>query len=82
VVENAKNVIIAIPKNKQIVKIIDNKAFGTNIFSKFNLFNMLVGGADATENDIGTHSADYDVYVYSPSTALGENIYTVVLADK
>lgn len=82
IVENARNVIIAIPQNKKIVKIIDNKAFGTDIFSKFNLFTVSIGGADATENDIGMYPIDYDVYVYSPSTALGANSYTVVLTDE
>lgn len=84
VVEGAKQVIIAVPSGRTVTKVADEGAFGTDIFSEFTKLtgdNMIeVGGADATSSNIGSYAANYNVYVYAPSTALGANTYTVTLA--
>ena len=83
VVEGAKQVIIAVPSNRKVTKVADEGAFGTDIFSEFvPTENVQVGGADATAENIGEYATGYTVYVYSPSTALGANTYTVTLANK
>lgn len=81
VVEGAKQVIIAVPSGRVVTKVADEKAYGTDIFSEFVKSTVSVGGADATAESIGNHAKDYNVYVYSPSTALGANTYTVTLAN-
>ena len=84
VVEGAKQVIIAVPSNRTVTKVADEGAFGTDIFSEFTKLTgdkaISVGGADATASAIGDYATNYNVYVYEPSTALGENTYTVTLA--
>lgn len=81
VVEGAKQVIIAVPTGRVVTKVADEGAFGTDIFSEFVKSTVSVGGADATAENIGGYAKDYNVYVYSPSTALGANTYTVTLAN-
>ena len=77
IVEGAKQVILAVPENRVVTKVADEGAFGTDIFSEFNLTsNIGVEGAN------GYAEKNYNVYVYSPSTALGENTYTVTVANK
>lgn len=77
IVEGARQVIIAVPENRIITKVADEGAFGTDIFSEFNLTSGIgVEGAN------GYAEKNYNVYVYSPSTALGENTYTVTVANK
>lgn len=84
VVEGAKQVIIAVPEGRTVTKVADEAAFGTDIFEKFTKYTgetgIMVGGADATSTNIGDYSKKYNVYVYSPSAALGANTYTVTLA--
>lgn len=81
VVEGARQVIIAVPSGRVVTKVADEGAFGTDIFSEFVKSTVSVGGADATADNIGGYAKDYNVYVYSPSTALGANTYTVTLAN-
>lgn len=83
VVEGAKQVIIAVPDGRKVTKVADEAAFGTDIFEKFVLTEAVsVGGADATADSIGNYATNYNVYVYSPATALGANTYTVTLANE
>lgn len=83
VVEGAKQVIIAVPDGRKVTKVADEAAFGTDIFEKFVLTEAIsVGGADATADSIGNYATNYNVYVYSPATALGANTYTVTLANE
>lgn len=83
IVEGAKQVIIAVPSNRKVTKVADQAAFGTDIFEKFVLTeNVQVGGADATADSIGNYATSYNVYVYSPASALGANTYTITLANK
>lgn len=83
IVEGAKQVIIAVPSNRIVIKVADEGAFGTDIFSEFTKMTgeaaILIGGADATADNIGNYATNYNVYVYNPSTALGANTYTVIL---
>lgn len=82
VVANAKQVVIAVPAGRKVTKVADEGAFGTDIFSEFVKQTVSVGGADATTEDIGKYAKDYNVYVYSPATALGANTYTVTVANE
>lgn len=81
IVEGARQVIIAVPSGRVVTKVADEGAFGTDIFSEFVKSIVSVGGADATADNIGINTKNYNVYVYSPSTALGANTYTVTLAN-
>jgi hypothetical protein len=80
--EGSSQVIIAVPAGRKVIKVADEGAFGTDIFSEFNHSIISVGGADATTDSIGSNAKNYNVYVYSPKTALGANTYTVTLADE
>lgn len=80
--EGSSQVIIAVPAGRKVIKVADEGAFGTDIFSEFNHSIISVGGADATTDSIGSNAKNYNVYVYSPKTALGANTYTVILADE
>lgn len=82
IVEGANQVIIAVPSGRKVTKVADEGAFGTDIFSAFVKSTVSVGGADATSTSIGTNQKDYNVYVYSPKTALGANTYTVTVANE
>ena len=73
VAEGTTQVIIAIPSGYTVVKVADKNAFGTDIFEKFVLSTVSVAGAAAG------YDKDYNVYVYSPSAALGANTYTVTV---
>lgn len=75
--EGSKQVIIAVPVGYKVTKVEDKKAFGTDIFSEFNLIKDIdVEGAN------GYTSKKYNVYVYSPATALGENTYTITVTTE
>ena len=77
IAEGAKQVIIAVKDGRKVTKVADEGAFGTDIFSEFNLVEgVQVEGAN------GYASIAYNVYVYSPSTALGANTYTVTVANE
>lgn len=82
VVDGAKQVIVAVPTGRKVTKVADEGAFGTDIFSEFVKQTVSVGGADATAESIGEYAKDYNVYVYSPATALGSNTYTVSIANE
>lgn len=82
VVADAKQVIIAVPAGRKVTKVADEGAFGTDIFSEFVKQTVAVGGADATSEAIGDYAKDYNVYVYTPATALGANTYTVTIANE
>lgn len=76
IADGATQVIIAFPTNtsKTLSSVLDVGAFGTDIVGKFVKSEVDVEGA----NDYDAIS--YDVWVYSPSTALGANTYTVTIA--
>lgn len=76
VVEGAKQVIIAVPSGRKVTKVADEGAFGTDIFSEFNDEVVNVEGAN------GYTAKAYNVYVYTPSAALGANTYTVTVANE
>ena len=82
IVEGAKFVVIAVPIGRKVTKIADENAFGTDIFSEFIKSTVLVGGNDATADNIGTNTKNYNVYVYKPATGLSANNYTVTLANE
>lgn len=75
IVEGAKQVIIAVPEGKKVTKVADEGAFGTDIFSEFVKQTIDVEGLN---NYI---AKPYNVYVYSPATALGKNTYTVTVIN-
>ena len=74
VLEGSNQIVIAVPTNYNIIKIADNGAFGTNILEKFNVNVVNVAGAS------DGYDINYNVYVYSPDTALGANTYTISFA--
>lgn len=76
IVEGAMQVIIAVPAGRKVTKVADEGAFGTDIFSEFKKSTVSIVGASAG------YDKDYNVYVYSPSAALGANTYTVTLANE
>lgn len=82
VLDESKQVIIAIPEGKALKKVADTKVFGIDISSKFIKTVVNVGGADATEENIGNYAKNYNVYVYSPAVALGANAYEVSIIDE
>lgn len=82
VVANAKQVIIALPEGRKVTKVVDEAAFGTDIFEKFTTTIVSVGGADATADNIGNYAKNYNVYIYNPSTALGANTYKVTVVNE
>jgi hypothetical protein len=73
ILEGAKQVIIAVPKNKSLKKVEDQGAFGTDIVSSFELKSANVEGANSYT------AIAYNVYVYAPATALGANTYKVTI---
>lgn len=73
--DGARQVIIAIPHNYQLISVSDKKAFGVNIKPVFTLTSGVpVEGAN------GYNPIDYNVYVYNPVTELESNVYTVSVA--
>lgn len=69
--EDTNQVIIAIPAEYTLSKIVDNNAFGIDILEKFDQSVVSVQGATAG------YETDYKVYVYNPNTPLGANTYTL-----
>lgn len=74
VAEGSNQVIIAVPASYKVTKVADKEAFGTDIFAKFVESTVSVAGASEG------YDTDYRVYVYTPSTSLGKNTYTVSIA--
>lgn len=82
IVENAKQVIIAVPVGRKVTKVADNGAFGTDLLPKMFSSIVSVGGADASANNIGENAKNYNVYVYAPDTALSANTYTISITNE
>ena len=80
--DRTKQVIIAVPQGRIVKTVSDVNAFGIDVSSGFTKSTVSVGGADATAEDIGTHTKDYNVYVYAPATQLSANTYKVTLANE
>lgn len=78
----AKQVVVAVPAGKAIAAIKDMNVLGMDISSVFEKSTVSIGGADATAEDIGEFAKDYDVYVYSPVTALGADKYVVTFVNE
>lgn len=76
IVEGAKQVIIAFPTStgKNLSKVLDTGAFGTDIVGSFIKSTVNVEGAN------GYTAVSYDVYVYAPDAALGANTYDVTIS--
>mgnify|MGYP001083616156 CR=1 FL=1 len=74
IIEGARQVIIALPEAKTLKAVKDVNAFGTDIVASFVKSSIAVEGVD------GYTAANYNVYVYAPSTALGANTYNVEIA--
>ena len=74
--EGATQVIIAFPTstNKTLSSVIDTGAMNSPITDSFIKSNVDVEGAN------GYEAVSYDVYVYSPDTALGANTYKVTIS--
>ena len=76
VVEGAKAVLIAVPATRQVTKIEDKNALGTNIFAAFSTRRTT-----EVEGKNNFDAIPYNYYLYTPATSLSENIYTVHLAN-
>lgn len=70
--EGTTQVVIAL-FDKSIESIIDTKAFGINILSRFELLEIPIEGFS------GYSSKPYKIYIYNPSTELGFNNYKVTI---
>lgn len=71
--EGAKQVIIAVPTGKTLKVVADTGAFGTDIVASFVNNSVNVEGVN------GYTAKAYNVYVYTPATALGANTYDVTI---
>lgn len=76
IVENATQVIIAVPSEYVVTSVCDNKAFEVDIFNSFVKTIVSVEGANSN------YDKDYNVYVYNPKVALGANTYTVSIKNE
>ena len=72
--EGCKQVVIALPNSHTLTKVADVGAFGTDIVSVFQLQTAQVEGLN------GYTAAEYNVYVYTPASALGANTYDITCA--
>lgn len=72
--EGCTQVVIALPNKHTLTKVADQNAFGTDIVGSFTLQTAQVEGLN------GYTAAEYNVYVYAPSAALGANTYVVTCA--
>ena len=72
--EGCKQVVIALPNSHTLTKVADVGAFGTDIVSVFQLQTAQVEGLNSYT------AAEYNVYVYTPASALGANTYNVTCA--
>lgn len=72
--EGCTQVVIALPNGHTVKKVEDVGAFGTDIFSVFVKQTAQVEGAN------NYTAAAYNVYVYTPASALGANTYKVTCA--
>lgn len=82
ILDEAKQVIIAIPEGKTLKKVADTKVFGIDISSKFVKTTVGIGGADATDESEGNYVKNYNVYTYTPAVALGANKYDISIIDE
>jgi hypothetical protein len=81
VAQNANQIVIAIPSNKTLTKVLDGGALNAEITGNFILSNVKVGGADSvTGVSIGSYPGDYKVYVMSPSAPLDARTYTITIS--
>ena len=72
--EGCTQVVIALPNKHTLTKVADQNAFGTDIVGSFVLQTAQVEGLNSYA------AAEYNVYVYAPSAALGANTYVVTCA--
>lgn len=72
--EGCKQVVIALPNGHTLTKVADVGAFGTDIVSVFQLQTAQVEGLNSYT------AAEYNVYVYTPASALGANTYNITCA--
>ena len=72
--EGCKQVVIALPNSHTLTKVADVGAFGTDIVLVFQLQTAQVEGLN------GYTAAEYNVYVYTPASALGANTYNITCA--
>lgn len=80
VVQDAVQVIIAVPSNKTLVEVLDEGALSADITANFIPTTMNVGGADSTQDSIGSYSKSYKVYVMSPSASLDARTYKIKIS--
>lgn len=73
VVEGSYQVIIAVPEEFTLAKVEDTAALKVDIKNSFKLSEIMVAGAS------DGYDKQYNVYVYSPSAALGANTYIVTI---
>ena len=78
VVQNATQVVIAIPSNKTLNKVTDGGALNAEITGNFIEHSVKVGGADSVAGtSIGSYPGNYKVYVMTPSAPLDARTYTI-----
>lgn len=81
VVQNATQVVIAIPANKTLTKVTDGGALNAEITGNFIEKAVKVGGADSeTGVSIGSYPGNYKVYVMTPSAPLDARTYTITIS--
>ncbi len=71
--DGCKQVIIALPNKHTVEKVIDTKAMNADLIGVFKAGLQIV----QVEGVNNYTAAEYNVYVYAPSVALGETVYNV-----
>ena len=77
IVQDATQVVIAVPSGKTLVQVLDEGALNADITANFISTTMNVGGADSTKDSIGSYAKPYKVYVMSPSASLDARTYKI-----
>ena len=73
IAEGANQVLLAVPSNLKVTKVLDVNAFGTDIFSAFNESSLDVEGAN------GYTAIAYRIYEMLPDASLAANTFKVTI---
>ena len=78
--ENTIQVMVAVPSSMTLTAVKDANASDADITGNFLLTNMDVGGADSTNESLGSYAKAYKVYVWTPSAKLAANTYKLTIS--
>ena len=75
IAEGSNQVLLAVPSNLKVTKVLDVNAFGTDIFSAFNESSLDVEGAN------GYTAIAYRIYEMLPDASLAANTFKVTITN-